>query len=63
MKFSFQKLALWAGAALAGGLYAAVFRSFTTQYIQPEESLRIVATYGMSVRMRRVTVGVVPPAT
>ncbi len=30
-------------AALAGGLYAAVFRSFTTQYIQPEESLRIVA--------------------
>jgi ABC-type branched-subunit amino acid transport system ATPase component len=30
-------------AALAGGLYAAVFRSFTTQYIQPEESLRIVS--------------------
>ena len=30
-------------AALAGGLYAAVFRSFNTQFVQPEESLRIVS--------------------
>ena len=30
-------------AALAGGLYAGVFRQFNTQFVQPEESLRIVS--------------------
>lgn len=30
-------------AALAGGLYASVFRQFNTQFVQPEESLRIVS--------------------
>ena len=30
-------------AALGGGLYAGVFRQFSSQYLQPEESLRIVA--------------------
>ena len=30
-------------AALAGGLYAAVFRQFTSQFVQPDESLRIVS--------------------
>jgi len=37
-------------AALAGGLYAAVFRQFTTQFLQPEESLRIVVSVDLLQR-------------